>query len=385
MTDLLKNKQVSIIGAGISGLVLAHSLSKLGALVTIYEKRASANEGSGIILSINATKILHELGVLDKIRLEGELLSPVKMTNKRGDIISQFEFSDFTKKYGSPVIGIHRKHLHTILIETLPGCEIHLNKEFISYTQDQDKVTFSFSDASTYQADLLVGCDGLFSRVRKQVLPNDDDLRYSGYTCWRGICSGDEIDLHHGFFETLGDGNRFGGVNIGHNQIYWYATLNTTPDKKFTPLSDPQKLLEIFGDWHQPIPHIITKTPPSDIIRHDIYDRPPVSGWSDGAVVLVGDAIHPTLPVLGQGASMAIESAATLSKMLELWPISMALQKYEEARKERTKNITTQSYYVSQIGCWENKYLCRFRDFMMKYTPKSVTKRQMDTLFSYKL
>lgn len=164
---------------------------------------------------------------------------------------------------------------------------------------------------------------------------------YSGYTCWRGICSGDGIDLHRGFFETLGDGNRFGGVNIGHNQIYWYATLNTTPDKKFALLSGHQKLLKIFGDWHQPIPHIITKTSPSDIIRHDIYDRPPVSGWSDGAVVLVGDAIHPTLPVLGQGASMAIESATTLSKMLALWSINEALQKYEESRKERTKNITT--------------------------------------------
>jgi 2-polyprenyl-6-methoxyphenol hydroxylase-like FAD-dependent oxidoreductase len=140
----------------------------------------------------------------------------------------------------------------------------------------------------------------------------------------------------------------------------------------------------IFDGWSHQIPEVIEATPKESIIQSDIIDRPPVREWGRGRIVLMGDAIHPTTPNMGQGACMAIESAQVLANMLrsEL-PLQQALQRYEKLRLPRTTWITTQSWKVGSTAHWEHPLACWLRNTMLKMAPAPLMRNQILKLISY--
>ncbi len=144
-------------------------------------------------------------------------------------------------------------------------------------------------------------------------------------------------------------------------------------------------LLDLFGDFGWGIPEIIGRTDPAAIHHNDIIDRPPVSGWSRWRVCLLGDAIHPTTPNMGQGAAMAIESAWALAQALEqhLPSHDKAFAAYENKRAARSRDITVNSWRIGSIGQWKNPLATALRDLLVGWTPQSASLKTLSQVANY--
>src|SRR5262249_48152410 len=153
--------------------------------------------------------------------------------------------------------------------------------------------------------------------VRKQLL-GDMPLRYSGYTAWRGVAP--YTLEQQGASESWGYGARFGLVPLAQGRTYWFATANTPEGGEERPGERKTEVRERVRGWHAPIEAVIESTQEDVLLRNDIFDRPPVTRWSEGRVTLLGDAAHPMTPNLGQGACQAIEDAVILASLLQNRP-----------------------------------------------------------------
>ena len=150
------------------------------------------------------------------------------------------------------------------------------------------------------------------------------------------------------------------------------------------PRAAKQRLLDLFRNWHAPIPDVIAATDADGILRNDIYDRDPVEGWGEGHVTLVGDAAHPMTPNLGQGGCQAIEDGLVLARHLVTEPdIPTALRAYESERIPRTSFVVTMSRRVGQMGQIGSPTLCRLRDLALGMIPLTVTYRSLQRLAGF--
>ena len=171
---------------------------------------------------------------------------------------------------------------------------------------------------------------------------------------------------------------------MSRGRVYWFASLNVTRDEA-APADAHGWLRARFADWHHPIPALLDATPPAAIVCSDIYDRKPIRRWSWGRVTLLGDAAHPSVPTLGQGACQAFEDAATIGRCLtdSGGDVPAGLQRYQERRRRRANGVTDQSWRIGQIGQWRNAAACGVRDWLMKLTPESLQLSQLRAMFDY--
>jgi 2-polyprenyl-6-methoxyphenol hydroxylase-like FAD-dependent oxidoreductase len=171
--------------------------------------------------------------------------------------------------------------------------------------------------------------------------------------------------------ESWGRGERFGIVNIGSGEIYWFAVANA--EAGGTDADVREELLARFGGWHEPVAAIVRATPAARILRTDISDRDPIDCWHRGPVVLLGDAAHPMTPNLGQGAGQAIEDAVVLDQCLSAGPtIDAAVRRYEVRRVSRANRLVLASRRFGAIAQWQNPAAVWLRDTGMRLTPASV-------------
>jgi len=381
---------VSIVGAGVSGLTLAACLAKKKAIYPkLYEKRsADSKGGSGLILSINANRVFKELGLLETIQKKGAVLTEAVTLTHSGEIITKITSDYAWKEFGLPMIGIHRQDLNACLAESMPNLSITYNKTVASVEVRGDGVSLRFSDYDELNTDFVVGCDGLNSTIRQYIYGSESDPLISrGYTCWRGVCVMPRNTSLSSFREFLGGGFRFGIVPIGQSQVYWYAAANISqaPQSKFKT-QHKADMLDLFKDWSPEILAILEATPDGDIYRHNIYTRRMTLPWFKGPVAITGDAAHSMQPFLGQGASMAIESAFELAKCLTVDShTEIALRNYQTQRYPRVKKIVQMSDFVGRLGGIENPFLERLRNLGMRHTPQFIVKKQLSSLFSHTL
>jgi 2-polyprenyl-6-methoxyphenol hydroxylase-like FAD-dependent oxidoreductase len=238
-------------------------------------------------------------------------------------------------------------------------------------------VVLSAVDGTSAEGALLVGADGLCSRVRKQLLA-DGPPRYAGYTSWRGLVAAD-LDPSDEAVESWGRGSRFGIVPVGGGRVYWYATANAEPG------ADDQgraALAERFAGFHPPVPSLIEATLPASIVRTDIHDRPPARRWSHGPVTLLGDAAHPMTPNLGQGGCQAMEDAFVLAAALaEEATVAGALARYERERLRRANRIVSLSRRFGAVAQWRSALACAVRDLGARWTPGWLLDRRMRRIY----
>ncbi len=254
-------KKIIIIGGGIGGLCTAIALQQNGFEVSVYEKvEKLGTVGAGLTLWTNAVKVLRAIGVADQVIGAGSKVSRSYIRTSNGDILHDARMGEFEEKYGEPVVAIHRSALHEILINALKPNTLKLGVGFMKFEQDESKVTVHFDNSETDSADLLIGADGIHSAVRKQMFPNIQ-LRYSGYTAWRGVVeTQDEVALGV-TSESWGVGARFGIVRVDAKRVYWFATNNQPAGEKSTGEQRKAKLLSLFKDWHDPIRYLLDLTP----------------------------------------------------------------------------------------------------------------------------
>ena len=374
------------MGGGIGGLCAAIALRKIGVEALVYERAKSFGAvGAGLTLWANAIHALRLLGLADQVIAAGSKIQNGALRTADGRALVTSRYGEFETRFGEPTVAIHRAELHRILLSALPGEAVVVDRTCRSFEQRETGVEACVEDGSAETADLLVGADGIQSVVRRQMLP-EVELRYSGYTAWRGVVETTSPQALGTTSESWGRGRRFGIVPISAQQVYWFATANVPAGLEQPAAGRKQDLLGRFAGFHDPVPALIEATPAENILRNDIHDIPPFHGWSQGRVVLLGDAVHPTTPNMGQGACMAIESAVMLARAVQQEPdLISALIRYEAERQPRTAEVTGQSWSIGQVGQLDNPLLCALRNFVMSIMPESVLKDRIGKIAGYKV
>jgi len=369
--------RVIVVGAGIGGLAAAIALRRRGIAVSVIERSADPGEiGAGITLWPNAMRALRSLGVADEVAAAGAPVLLGDVRSWRGGVLSPAPFPDLERRFGEPGIALHRADLHRLLLAALAPDAPRLGARCVGFEEAGEAVTVHLADGGRERADLLVGADGLRSTVRAQ-LWGEAPPRYAGYTAWRAVVAAAE----RGTFESWGRGHRFGLVPIGRGRVYWFATANAA-EGGADAADLRSELLRRFGDWHRPIPAVIAATPAAAILRHDIFDRPPLPRWSRGRVTLLGDAAHPMTPNLGQGACQAIEDALVLAACLDGTAAPAALAAYDALRVPRTSALVDQSRTLGRVGQLGAAPLVRLRDAAVKRLPPRTIARRLEPIFA---
>lgn len=363
---------VIVAGAGIAGLTLATALRRRGVTVRCLERAAEAQPaGAGIALPSNGVRALARLGLEAAIVQAGRHLHRAAILDWRGrELGAEMKLSHLAEKIGAPVVALHRTRLHAVLRDAAGADVVRLATSVVGYREQGDRVLVSCDNGDTLEADLLVGADGLRSAVRAQLV-RDGEPRYSGYTSWRGITPAGSLPAPARMSETWGGGQRFGIVDIGFGEIYWFACANAPRGGRDTDVR--RELSERFAGWHDPIERIIRATPAASILRTDICDRPPLRSWHDGRVVLIGDAAHAMTPNLGQGAGQAIEDAVVLDECLaQEREIETALRKFEQRRLARANTIARMSRRMGVVAQLRNPAAVWLRNLGMRFMPARV-------------
>jgi len=367
---------IIIAGGGIGGLTLAVALRPRGIRVTCLERNPDLEQGgAGLALSSNAMRELARLGLESAVIAAGKVINRAAILDSRGNPLGgEMDLARLHRELGAPTVALHRARLHRLLLEAIGDGVVRTNLQVIGYEQCPEKVAVVCAGGERIDADLLVGADGLRSTLRTQFI-HDGEPVYSGYTSWRGVTPTGSVKAPERTRESWGRGERFGIIDIGFGEIYWFACANAPPDGRDREVH--AELLERFSGWHTPIEQIIRATPPERILRTDITDRSPIQRWHDGRVVLLGDAAHPMTPNLGQGAGQAIEDAVALDHFLgEPTSLEEALRAYERRRVARANAITRASRHLGRVAQWENPVAVWLRNAGMRCVPASFKQAQ---------
>ncbi|MGH7130946.1 MAG: FAD-dependent monooxygenase [Phycisphaerales bacterium] len=367
--------RTTIIGAGIGGLTTAIALRRAGLEVQVFERAPEPREvGAGIGLWGNAVGALRRIDLADRVLARGESMQTAEFRLASGKRLSTMHAAEFRSRGLEPIALVHRAELLDELLKAAGPGVVHFGRALAGYDESPSGVTARFETGDTIQSDLLIGADGLKSRVRAQLLA-DGEPRYSGYTCWRGVVQFPDPIVPPGYVaEVWGRGARFGITRIGAGRVYWWATINAPASPlEQGQLDDTAKgiLFQSHGAFCEPVPALIRATDAAAIVRNDIYDRAPTRTWTRGRVLLIGDAAHPTTPNLGQGGCMAIEDGVVLAPYLrgvdpsEPGALESRLAQFVRRRYPKTAQVVRQSRFFGAIGQWTSPLMCWGRNLVM--------------------
>jgi salicylate hydroxylase len=347
--------KILIAGAGLGGLAAASCLLKAGHDVEIYEQAPQLGEiGAGIQVSANAMHVLRHLGVGDAVTEAG--VTPgayVFRLHDTGEVIQQFSLSDDHERlHGAPYTQLHRADFHDILAakaRELKADVVNLNRRVTGFSENDSGVELRFADGSTARGDLLIGGDGVKSVVRAQIV-GAVPATYTGDAAWRVTVPVDRLPrdfLPQVMSLFLGPGGHAVCYYLRAGALLNFVGIVETDDiseESWTLKFPWERLKAEYVGWHPAVQTIIDAADHDECYRWSLHDRPPIRNWSTKRVTLLGDAAHPTLPYLAQGAAMAIEDGAVLTRALSMMPtIPEALQLYQRNRVDRTAKVVLQS------------------------------------------
>ncbi len=351
----MQKYRVLIAGAGIGGLTAASCLMKAGHRVEIYEQAPQLAEiGAGIQVSANAMHVMRHLGMDETINRIGVRPGAyVFRLHDTGEVIQRFSLSEeHERMHGAPYNQLHRADLHDILAARARAFDpdvVRLNRRATGFTETADGVELRFADGSSARGDILIGADGLKSVVRAQMF-GAVPATYTGDGAWRAVVPTEKLPKD--FLEQVM--SVFMGPN-GHVVCYYLraGTLlnfvgivetDEVSEESWTVKLPWQELKAQYRGWHPAIQTIIDAADKDQCYRWSLFNRPPSYDWSTRRVTLLGDAAHPTLPYLAQGAAMSIEDGAVLARALGMTDdIAGALQIYQRNRVDRAAKIVLQS------------------------------------------
>lgn len=371
---------VGIIGGGIGGVAAAVALRRAGIEVTVYERAVALREvGAGLMLWPNATRVLRELGVLEKVVAVSGTSDRFLVRADSGRSLMDIPLGHFEV----PALCTRRSDLLDVLISALPHTNVRLNHYFDYFEKRKRGVALHFAGGISAEHDIVIGADGIRSRVRSQLLGVHDPI-YRGYTVWRGLARLPGAVPPGANSESWGRGKRFGILNTGGDRFTWYATANTEENHADSSDGRQCELLRMFADWHDPVERLIAATPEGTILKKGAYDLEPLRRWGSGRIMLLGDAAHPCTPNLGQGGCMALEDALVLAKSLKRESsLDVALRRYESVRTKRTRHVQQRSLLMGHIGQWENRLVTGGREVVTSLLPARIFQRNLRRVYSY--
>jgi 2-polyprenyl-6-methoxyphenol hydroxylase-like FAD-dependent oxidoreductase len=354
---LSKKLSVAIVGAGMGGLAVAATLRRVGIDVAVYEQAARfARIGAGIQMMPNSMKVLRGIGIEERLRQTS--FAPYSHLNRIGDtgeVTRELPMPE--SLYGAPYLCMHRAELHDALVSTLPADVNHLGKQLVGLDQAAGRVTLAFADGTRAAADAVIGADGVHSVVRDIIVGPDEPI-HKGRIAYRAVFPASLLN----------------GRDLGRSRTKWWGTdrhiviyyttrirsevyfVTSVPEpaewltrESWSAKGDMKELRAAYADFHEDVRAVLDACP--DCHKWAILEREPLPHWSDGRVVLLGDACHPMTPYMAQGAATAIEDAAVLARCLDAVEgedIEGAFRRYEAHRKPRTSVVQA----ISSANTW---------------------------------
>ena len=352
-----KKLSIAVVGAGMGGLAVAATLRRFGMDVRIYEQAPRfARIGAGIQMMPNSMKVLRQIGIEQRLRRVS--FAPHSHLNRiwdTGEVTRELPMPE--SLYGAPYLCMHRADLHDALLSAVPAEIVHLDKKLVGLDQAGARVALTFADGSRASADAVVGADGVHSAVRDIIIGPDAPL-HKGRIAYRAV-----------FPTALMDGGDIGPsrtkwwgtdrhivmyyTNKARSEIYFVTSVAEPAEwltrESWSAKGDVKELRKAYAGFHADVRAVLAACP--DCHKWAILEREPLQHWSEGRVVLLGDACHPMTPYMAQGAATAIEDAAVLARCLDEADgedIEGAFQRYEAHRKPRTSLIQA----ISSANTW---------------------------------
>ena len=372
----MSTPRVLIVGAGIGGLTAAIALRARGIHVQLYEAASEPASGTGLGLSSNATKVLRALGI-DLLREDcGCAIEHLEFRTKRGKLMRALPIQAITAELGNPVICIHRGDLMRVLMNAAVDTPIRFRTPIVDFETTGRGVIAICADGRTESADVLIGADGIQSTIRTKIAglapPTD-----CGYVFWLSTVPFTHPRVRPGYAgHYWGKGQRFGLMDIGGGQVYWFGSRNIPVPQARSRRIGKAEILAAFEGWAPEITEVIELTPEETIVTVPAQDRPFLAQWGSGPVSLLGDAAHPMQTSLAQGASSAVEDAYVLAEALARIPDPVAaLRRYEDLRRERARMLVRSSRRYSRLEQVQNPVIRSARDLTVRCVPTWILKR----------
>jgi salicylate hydroxylase/6-hydroxynicotinate 3-monooxygenase len=352
-----RKPSIAIVGAGMGGLTAAATLRLAGFDVHVYEQASRFTRvGAGIQMMPNSMKVLRRVGIEPRVRAFS--FEPYSHLNRKwdtGEVMRELPMPE--ELFGAPYLCMHRADLHEALASAVPPEAVHLGKKLIGLDERVNRVTLTFEDGTSTQADAVVGADGVHSIVRDIIVGPDAPI-HKGRIAYRAVFSS----------------TRMGATDVGRSRTKWWGVdrhiviYYTRPDRSevyfvtsvpepaewltresWSAKGDVRELRQAYEGFHPDVRAVLDACP--DCHKWAILEREPLSTWSASRVVLLGDACHPMTPYMAQGAATAMEDAAILTRCVsdvEGDDFAGAFHRYEAHRKPRTTRIQA----ISSANTW---------------------------------
>lgn len=319
---MTRGLRVGVAGGGIGGLSAALSLLAAGFDVQVYERAAALGEvGAGVQISPNASRVLHGLGLAGELARTG--VRPLALHQRRWDdgrtLLRTPLGAPLEERFGFPHYQMHRADLLAALAAAIPAERVHLGHRLDGFDDHGDRVRLHFAGGAGAEVDVLVGADGIHSDVRR-LLSGAERARFTGCVAYRGLIPAERLRARQIEVTAqvwMGPGRHFVHYYVGGGRLLNFVAIverDTWTRESWTDRGQVSDALADFAGWHPQVRGILEAV--EETFVWALFDRPPLDRWSYGRVTLLGDACHPMLPFMAQGAAQAIEDGATLAACL---------------------------------------------------------------------
>jgi 2-polyprenyl-6-methoxyphenol hydroxylase-like FAD-dependent oxidoreductase len=358
--------RVVVVGAGIGGLTTAIALSRVGCDVLVVERaRTLAAVGAGISLWPSGLAALAEIGLEGAVLARGAEFASLAIRTSAGAILNKFDRVAVEQRLGGLGVMLHRADLQQVLVSAAGQVPIQLGVACERVTGTATGASLSLSDRRILSADLVVGADGLRSKVRDSVAPGAP--KYTGLTSWRAVID-EDLGVADAWL-SVGFGKQFLASPLPGSRTYVSGLLPAPAGAAGTIANTVECLRDAFRGWHDPIARLIAAHD-TDCYWTDVYHRPPPTRLVWDRIVLIGDAAHPMTPDLGQGGGQAIEDAVALARCVHASKtLDEALRRFEDARLRRVRRVVRDSRRLGRLLATPHRPAAVARDLALRLTP----------------